>query len=371
MKRSLESSAVVINPRRYPKAVTRLEKMLAKTDVSDVVVSSSKEDFISAVRAFCESSLDNILVWGGDGTAHDAINAMMDHKEENPGQFDKSIGFLRGGSGNGIQDSYEIPHDLLKPLERQLVCYEESIREGYSMDVDLISADDGYTRSYCQIAGFGIDAKVLERREARSYKTGMLRGEAKAGMMNYALSSIETALFDYEFTPLDIELKDGKNIVVGHRTKAEHRFNRVFRETDAPLVELGTRPYYGKMFKICPDVVCNDGFMDLYIFNFSNRLDGICKLPWLYAGKHDRINRRFSGEGKPPIERYELKHAVFSSDRPFPYHIDGELCHSKNNGGEYQVQFSIVPEAIRFIVPGSFYRSFHWFENDRDTEKNA
>ena len=366
MVRSLGSCAVVINPRRYPEAVSRLEKLLEKTDVSDVVISDSKHDFIDSVKRFYAEDLDNILVWGGDGTAHDAINAIMESKRSlQPRKT--SIGFLRGGSGNGIQDSYEVPHDIIRPLERQISCYEESIREGYTMDVDLIMAKDSVSSSYCQLVGLGFDAKVLENREAHKFKKGALKGETRTGLNNYVMSSLTTFFKDYDelSNGFTIEMRDGKNVVAGHRTKAEHRFSEAARMTAAPLIEIGTRPYYGKMFRICPDVVCNDGKMDLYVFNFEGKWDALRSLPWIYAGRHDVLNKRFARKEKPPIERYEVRYAKVSSPESFNYHIDGELKHSsQDSSGMFSLELEIVPEAISFLVPKSFYKSFHWFEND-------
>ena len=46
---------------------------------------------------------------GGDGTANEAINLFMRESAANPAILKKkAIGVLRGGSGNGIQDSYEV-----------------------------------------------------------------------------------------------------------------------------------------------------------------------------------------------------------------------------------------------------------------------
>ena len=54
----------------------------------------------------------------------------------------------------------------------------------------------------------------------------------------------------------------------------------------AHLIEIGTRPYYAKMFRICPDVVCNDGLMGVYLFKFPGRFKLAVNLPWLWMGRH-------------------------------------------------------------------------------------
>lgn len=364
---NLESCTVVINPRRYPRAVSKLEKILERTDVSKVIISKSKEDFIYSVENFYENNSENLLVWGGDGTAHDAINALMNAKAKTTIPKKKSIGFLRGGSGNGIQDSYEVPHYLVRPLEKQLECYSESMKNGYKIDVNLIKINQDNLESYCQLAGFGFDVEVLKRRESRIYKKGVLRGEARAGMKNYILSSLSalSSGFSAIENDFEIELCDGKNVVVGQRTRAEHEFNSLLRRTTAPLIEMGVRPYYGKMFKICPEVVCNDGYMNLYLFNFKDEWDALKNVFWLYTGRHDQINRKFISDTRPPIERYKIKKAAISSEKEFYYHIDGELKLSEKSDDElYRISFEVVQNAINFLVPKTFYKSFNWFDED-------
>lgn len=359
-----DSYVVVINPRRYPKAVSELEVILRKLDAkSDQVhITQSKQDFIDTVKQSFHTTYPHILVWGGDGTAHDAINAVVSEQKEHPDLPRKSLGFFRGGSGNGIQDSYEVPHDIIKPLEKQIACYLDSMKNEYTIDVDLIDMQTKEYQAYCQLAGFGFDAEVLKVRESRKYKTGRLIGEAKTGMLNYALSTVDAFFNRYELmnTDFTIVFKNGKHVVRGPRTNAEHSFEEFTRHTHASQLEAGTRPYYGRFLKICPDVVCNDGNMDLYVFNLDSKWDIVKNFRALYLGKHDKLNVKFAKKDKPPIERYEVQEATISSPEPFNYHVDGELFTTEKK--PYEVSLSIIPEAINFLVPQSFYKAFHWHE---------
>jgi diacylglycerol kinase family enzyme len=363
-----DSYVVIINPRRYPKAVSELEILLRELDASakQVQITKSKDDFIKTVTDFCHEDYPHILVWGGDGTAHDAINAVVSEYEKYPELPRKSLGFFRGGSGNGIQDSYEVPHDIMRPLEKQIECYLDSMDNNFTIDVDLINAEADGRQSYCQLAGFGFDAEVLKTREARKYKRGPLEGEAKAGMLNYGLSMISTFLWRYATMNTDFtaEFHDGKFVVRGPRTNAEHSFETFRRKTDAPMIEAGTRAYYGTMLKICPDVVCNDGNMNVYIFDLESKWDIVKNFIPLYRGQHDKLNRKFAKKNKPPIERYEVHETRISSPQPFNYHIDGELFTTELE--PYDVSLSIVPKAVNFLVPRAFYIPFHWHEMQND-----
>ncbi len=295
----------------------------------------------------------------------------MDHvsrpicgKTQRDGQ---AIAFLRGGSGNGIQDSYEVPFSL----KHQLSAYSESVENNYVERVDLLAVspldnapDKQESKSeYGQLVGLGFDARVLQKRNSRIWKRGPRAGNPRSGLSNYIQSAL--AVFNEGFTDnyFSLELNDGKYAFRGYRVNAEFPFDTLERRCRVPMLEIGTRPYYGKLFKVCPDVVCNDGKIDVYLFNFTDRLSIARNAALLWRGEHGRINKKLIKKGKPVIERYEVSGIVIRSDKPFSYHIDGELRSappfaSKGENG-YALRVEVCPKSMRFLVPGTFYRKFH------------
>jgi diacylglycerol kinase family enzyme len=267
------------------------------------------------------------LVWGGDGTAHDTIDTFVRQMERTPEiRSEKAIGFLRGGSGNGIQDSYEVP----LRLRNQVEAYAESMQNDYVVDVDLLEARHGGARTYCQLVGTGFDAQVLKDRAGRTYRRGPLKGTARRGMTAYLGSALQTFARDFHRVPvpMTVRLYNGKYALKGTRVNSETPIDFAERKTRAIEIEAGVRPYYGKMFKICPDVVCNDGYLDLYIYNFPNRRSALLNAFWLWTGRHDRINKKFARGNLPIIERYEVVRAEIVSPEPFLYHVDGDLMNT-------------------------------------------
>jgi diacylglycerol kinase family enzyme len=362
IRRAFHSCTFIINPSRYPEYAKLLEKILRRTEVPLVQESTSKEHFISLVRDYCASDHKYLLVWGGDGTAHDAINTFTEEMEKRPEIGEKkSIGFLRGGSGNGIQDSYEVPYGI----RRQIETYAESMSNEYVIDVDLLEATHGERRSYCQLVGMGFDATVLRRRLDRRYKLGRKRGLIRTGMINYLIAGWSTFSSDFHALRKEYRLKlyDGKFALRGIRVNAELPFEYLERRVNPIELEVGIRPYYGKLFKICPDVVCNDGRLDVYVYNFENKPSVLLNVPWLWAGRHDRINRKFAKGEKALIERFEVGNVEICSDEPLDYHIDGELVRTTNKkDGHYSVGIKVIPRQLSFLVPRAFYRKFHPFD---------
>ncbi len=366
MINSFESCILLINPYRYPKAVRLLKKSLKRFKAPLVIETRDKQHFIELVTEFSDSDYQNLLVWGGDGTVHEAINALVNsenNQSKSINRSKKSIGFLRGGSGNGIQDSYEVPYSIGK----QLNFFAESISRNYKIDVDLMRIEQENSIIYGQLAGFGFDAEVLKQRETRASSLGKSRGMSRSGIFNYIISGLITYQY-YDFQQREsytLKIHDGKYALRGARVNAEFPISVLEMAVNPVMMEVGTRPYYGRMFKVCPDVVCNDGNMDLYLFNFKEKMAPLFNLFSLWNGRHYKINQRFAKKGKPLIERYEIKKLELSSKTPFHYHIDGELKSvSKKTNGHYGLSISVKPSAISFLVPRTFYKKFHPFDGE-------
>ena len=320
----LQDCSFIINPSRYPQYARILRKILKKADVPYVIESTSRRHFAREVKRFCQTGTRRLLVWGGDGTANETINMFMREAEIRPELLkEKAIGFLRGGSGNGIQDSYEVPMRMLE----QLHCYSQSIRENHILNVDLLLSRHGSKSDYCQLTGVGMDARILDLRNSNTYKTGKYAGLPKSGFVSYIVSATAALLTEYdkERTPYSIAMENGKFAFKGTRVNAEFSFDKLQLSQSPHLIEIGTRPYYAKMFRICPDVVCNDGLMGVYFFKFPGRMSLAVNFPWLWMGRHDQINKKAARKGMPYIERYEVKQTSIASPAPFQYHVDGEL----------------------------------------------
>lgn len=345
--------------------VRKLERKLQGAEGIDVVVTSSKQHFRECARNFFQGPHENLLVWGGDGTAHDAINAVYPALELTPPNVRKSIGFLRGGTGNGIQDSYEVPFRL----GAQLATYAHSTRKGYTIDVDLLRVDDGQNVRYGQLAGLGFDAEVLLKRERAARPRADSANAARSGVVRY-LSAGLSLFFSGSLAgnrhTWDMHLSEGKYSFRGPRVNAEFPINRLQMQRSPLMVEIGTRPFYGKMFRVCPDVVCNDGSMDVYLYDFSSRREVLRNAYSIWTGNHSRINRTLSRARKPVIERYEVTGSQFYSSSPFYYHIDGELLHAGSRwpDGQYGIKVDIMPAALSFMVPVQFYHIFHPFSEN-------
>ena len=353
----LDSTLLLINPSRNPGQLRKLRRAAQRFSVGRVVETKGRDHFVDEVARFALGRERVLLVWGGDGTAHEAINALM---RERPESSSKSVGFLRGGTGNGIQDSYMVPYTI----SRQMAVYYTAARRGYDLPVDLLSVRSGDTHAWCQLVGFGIDAAILDRRERQEQVGPNVRIPA-AGFLNYISAGVG-AILSGAFRPreLTIHLSRGKSAFRGPRVNAEFPFDQITLRRAASLIEAGTRPFYGKLFRICPDVVCNDGMMDIYFYNQFSRVTVARFLPALWTGRHGAINARTERTGRPRIERFEVTETKIESSEPFLFHVDGEIRDARqDSSGTYTVTITVEPRSLRFLVPPAFYRLFTPPEN--------
>ncbi|MFW5729429.1 MAG: diacylglycerol/lipid kinase family protein [Spirochaetota bacterium] len=349
-------SILIINPTRYPHLVPRLTKLAARMVPAPVRITESRSDFLGAVEEFAGGRRRYALIWGGDGTVHDAVNVLMRCRERGIDLDGKGVGFLRGGSGNGTQDSYDVP----RRLRNQLRAYRAAMDGDMSVDVDLLRIRVGDHVRYGQLLGMGFDTRVLRRRLGRQ------EGVIPPGVFRYIYAAAGVFLSrEWAHRHMALELSEGKYAFRGNRINAEFAFERIRRDVSVSLLEVGTRPYYGALFKVCPDVVCNDGLMDVYAYCFTRRFQVVRNVGALWAGRHGVINDRLMGKRRRGvIERYEVRAAeIYAPDEEY-YHVDGELLPLPPNPAERVVSLSLLPRALRFLVPASYYRLVHPFTEE-------
>jgi diacylglycerol kinase family enzyme len=350
-----EAFTLLINPHRYPQYIRKLKQIVRRGYDARIIETAGPDDFRNQVRNFLEGDRRYLLVWGGDGTAHLAINAWMAHRNAQGAiNGQRAIGFLRGGSGNGIQDSYEVPFSL----RRQIDCYAAAMNSRFIQQVDLLRLDSPSGPIYGQLIGVGFDAEVIRLREGRIGGKRLKRG-AMARYLGASARAFSSPALSRR-REYRISLGHGKYALRSTRANAEVAFERLEYGLRPMMIEIGTRPFYGRMFKVCPDVVCNDGAMDVYHFLFENRRQVLFHLFSLWNGWHHRINRYNAERGRPLIERYEVRETMIGSGEQFPFHIDGELRDAwPAPGGGYGISVGIEAGALNFLVPESFHRKFH------------
>jgi YegS/Rv2252/BmrU family lipid kinase len=241
---------------------------------------------------------DVVVAAGGDGTAHEVLNGLMQH----PPESRPALGVLPTGSGNDTRRTLGLPTDLAEAV-RVLVT-------GHRHRFDIGVCNGTY---FNNSFAAGLDAKVT----AKAVELKVTK--QRSGLWLYL-----TALLYVLFNELDSFNLD---IAFDGRPLAAH---------DTLIVAATIGPSYGGGFLITPDAVPDDGLLDVCMIDPLSLPAALLRLPFVVAGKHTRMK---------PVHMSRHQTLRIESGRPVPAQIDGEVLL------EDHYEIALVPGAIECIVP--------------------
>jgi YegS/Rv2252/BmrU family lipid kinase len=230
----------------------------------------------------------NVLAVGGDGTVHEAANAVLEARA------DVRFAALPVGTGNDFARTHGLPRDYAAAARALAAC------DARAIDVGEARFDDGRRRFFVNVAGVGFDAYVIERMTDRrwgraAYLAGVLRG-----------------LAGYRPQPMRL-------VVDGQRRDA-----RLF----VAFACLGR--YCGGGMLVAPEAVGDDGRFDLVQIGDLTRLDVVLSLRRLFdgtIGAHPKV--------------HTARAAAIRIETPLAIEADGELI------GRGPVTLAVVRRALR------------------------
>jgi len=239
-------------------------------------------------RALELAKYDALVVIGGDGLVHSAIQLACDNSI--------SIYVVPAGTGNDVARSNELltisPNEIFKAIYEQMPT---------TVDLGAISYEGG-ERKYCQILSTGFDAQVNERANRNRVVTGKMK-------YNYA-----TLVEINRFKPINYELDiDGAT-----------------RKLSAMLVAIANAGTYGGGMKLCPMADRQDGYLDIMILHPVSKIELLKVFPKVYSGKHVT---------HPAVEFLRCKKIKLVADTVA--YADGERV------GELPISVEIRPQSLR------------------------
>jgi diacylglycerol kinase (ATP) len=243
-------------------------RRLASRAGAGFVVSRSAGDLTEQARRAAADGVERLLVAGGDGTMHLALQGLVG--------TDCALGVIPLGTGNDLAGTLEVPPDVTAAVERALT---REIRR-----IDTLRVGDVHSASYF---GVGFDSEVT--RFANQVK--ILRGP-----LVYPYSVIHT-LATFEPPGMRIEWDDG-------------RF-----EGKAMFVTVANLPRFGGGMRIAPEARIDDGLLDLVIVREISRRTLLAVFPKVYNGKH---------VGHPAVQMARTRRVEIALDRPMTMYGGGE-----------------------------------------------
>jgi diacylglycerol kinase (ATP) len=240
-------------------------------------------------RRAVDDGVDTLVVMGGDGMVHIAIQAVA--------YSSVVLGIIPTGTGNDVARYLGIPRG--QPIEAA-----EVVMRGATRTIDLAKAGATY---YATVLASGFDSIVTERANAMRWPRGQLR---------YSLSTLAELRV---FRPLTyrVDLDD-------------ERWNG-----EAMLVAVGNGPSYGGGLRICEGAEVTDGLLDVVIIKPVSKVGLVRVYPRLFKGTHVT---------HPAYELHRAKRVSVAAARVVAY-ADGERI------GPLPLTVDAAPAALEVRAP--------------------
>ena len=195
---------------------------------------------LTLARQCVADGVDALVVCGGDGMVHLAVQAVADSATR--------LGIVPAGTGNDVARYFDIPRkDTDAAVDRVLA--------GRTRTVDLARSGSQY---FVTVLAAGFDAIVNERANRMTWPKGQMR---------YSIATLAELRV---FAPLPYTLQlDDRQITL-----------------EAMLVAVGNGPSFGGGLRITEGAVLDDGLLDVVIIKPISKPDLVRTYPKLFKGTH-------------------------------------------------------------------------------------
>lgn len=249
---------------------------------------------------------DAILIFGGDGTIHRHLQAMV--------RLQLPVLVVPAGSGNDFARALHLhgARDALRAWRN----FESGAENVRAIDLGTIT-ERGANASkhyFCCVAGCGIDTAVARKANR------MPRWLRRHG--GYVLGLVPTI---FQFSPIQLRI---------------HMNGGLPADTPRPLLlaAFANAPYFGDGMLVAPRAQLDDGKLDLCLVNPLNRLKLLSLFPSVYFGRHLELEE---------VEYSQAEHALVDSSSRVEIYADGEyVC-------ETPVEIGVERGALRVIAADS------------------
>lgn len=290
MDNELGRIGIIANPAAQSgeaaKAATRFYDAITKRlghETCDLALTKHPGHAID-LAAHAENNFDTLIVIGGDGIVHEAVNGLMSVSEETR----PTLGVVPLGSGNDYALTIGMPSDLKRALD--------CILANKTKQFDVGRANDRY---FAETMSFGIDAAIALDTVERRKKTG------KHGTRLYMESGLDQILHHldkYEYKA-KLEGVDGTD-------------KSLELDSSAYIFAIQIGPTYGGHFKVCPDADPTDGLFDICICHPPlNPITAAGVFMLAKSGKHTKFKH---------FEFHKARSLSIEFDKEPPCQADGE-----------------------------------------------
>lgn len=289
---------IIVNPiagagRAAARARAVAAQLYAAWPTLEWVESTSAEHVTELAREARLAGYERVIVVGGDGTVHLALNGLVGGTT--------ALGVLPAGSGNDVLSALGFPRDLEAAIRL--------LQTGRPRQIDIGLVQE---RAFCCVLGVGLDTPAL----AIVHRSRWRRGR---GLYTYA--ALRT-LLTYRPRQMRIRWDDHEAF-----------------EGEVMFAAVSNTPTYAGGMRIAPSASVSDGQLDLCIVPRLSRARMLSSFGRMTKGRHG---------GVPEIILAQAASIQLESDEPIPVTLDGELTELRTS-----LQVRIVPGGLTVIAPGA------------------
>jgi diacylglycerol kinase (ATP) len=295
---ALPIARLIVNPkagkgrgRRYAR---RLRRYLEGSGLRfRAVFSRAPGDVEAQAFAACRAGCRQVVVVGGDGTVHEAVNGIL------KADIGSALGLIPLGTGNDFAKAVGLPMDWRQACDRVV----EKIRAG-ARRIDAGRCNDFF---FANGIGVGLDARVTQASEKLKWLPGSLSYVA-------ALAKV---------------MIDGIP-----RTDARITHDGVLLQQDISLISVCNGQYIGGVFFIAPTAVNDDGLLQMVVARGVNRRQVIRLAPRVIKGTH--------GDA-PEASFIDGRRFTIEMEKPMPVEADGEVRYTDARRLEIEILAGALP----------------------------
>jgi YegS/Rv2252/BmrU family lipid kinase len=248
---------------------------------------------------------DLVIALGGDGTAHEVVNGLM----QVPAEKRPTMGVVPIGSGNDFAHALGVPkksdHALLHALKAETIS---------TIDIGLMTDEHSGRKEYFDnTVGAGFDAVVT----IRSHKLPIVKG-----FLMYLTAVIQT-------------------IVLNHNpAKIQFQSDTESWEDSVLMTTVCNGGREGGGFLISPESKMDDGTLQFLNVKKVSRAMMFRLVPEFMKGTHLRFTTA--------TQLGNFKTLRLKSDKPLYIHADGEIFTSFGSDVR-DMSFEVIPQALKVI----------------------
>ncbi len=289
---------LIVNPkagrgrgRRYAR---RIRRYLERSGLRfRAVFSRARGDVERQAFEACGNGCRHVVVVGGDGTVHEAVNGIM------TAGTGAALGLIPLGTGNDFAKAVSLPMDWRAACDRVVEQIGQEPRR-----IDAARCNDFY---FANGIGVGLDARVTIASEKLKWLPGSI---------GYVAALVKVLI-------------DGIP-----RTMARIVHDGQLLEQEISLISICNGQYIGGVFHIAPTALNDDGVLQMVLAEGVNRRQVLVLAPKVIRGSHiDAREATFIDGARFTVE----------TDLPMPVEADGEVRYTDARRLEIQVLPGALP----------------------------